>query len=197
MALSLPTPDEVRAMRLRLGLTQAELARLAGVSQPLIARIEGGTVDPRYSTLKAVIEALNRTERQEITLGDIMTAPVLSIKATDTVQQAIALMREKGISQLPVTQKGSPIGSLSDRIVLHALSLARDPAEVSERQVKEIMGPPFAVAERTTGLDQAMRILEDQPAILVIEQGRMAGMVTKANVLNVIEKAASEPKAPQ
>jgi len=43
----LPTPEELKKRRTNLNLTQNELARLAGVSQPLIARIESGDVDPR------------------------------------------------------------------------------------------------------------------------------------------------------
>lgn len=193
--LSLPTPDEIRALRLKLGLTQAELARAAGVSQPLIARIEGGTVDPRYSTLRAVVEALNRTERAEVTLGDIMTSPVQALRATDLVHQALGLMREQNFSQLPVTAKGMPVGSISERNLLRALAEARDPTEVSNKLIRDVMGPPFPVAERTTGLDAAVRMLEDQPAILVVEQGKMVGLVTKADVLNLIERSGGAKPA--
>jgi predicted transcriptional regulator len=33
------------------GLTQAEVARRMGTSQPYIARLEGATIDPRLSTV--------------------------------------------------------------------------------------------------------------------------------------------------
>lgn len=38
----LPTPDFLRAERLRQGLTQCEVARRVGVSQPVISRLETG-----------------------------------------------------------------------------------------------------------------------------------------------------------
>jgi predicted transcriptional regulator len=47
----------LRYARRRAGLTQRELAKLAGVPQPAIARIESGAVSPRMSTLAPLIEA--------------------------------------------------------------------------------------------------------------------------------------------
>ncbi|MHB8606477.1 MAG: CBS domain-containing protein [Thermoplasmatota archaeon] len=186
MALTLPTAHELKALRTKLGLTQSEVARAAGVSQPLIARIERGTVDPRMSTLRSIVDALNRAERQEVTLRHIMTQPVTTVRATDTVSDAIRVMREKSFSQLPVVSKGVPVGSLSERSVVHALSIARDAEVLSRSPVKDVMGPPFATAEPTLNIEQAYAMLEDQPAILVMERGRLLGIVAKADLLDMI-----------
>jgi transcriptional regulator with XRE-family HTH domain len=52
------TPDRlIAAVRRRRGLTQAELARRAGTSQPVVSAYEHGRRDPRYSTLRKLIEA--------------------------------------------------------------------------------------------------------------------------------------------
>ncbi len=42
--MQLPTPEGLKKRRNELGLTQSDLAKRAGVSQPLIARIESGDV---------------------------------------------------------------------------------------------------------------------------------------------------------
>lgn len=47
------------AFRIENGLTQAALARRCGVSQPAIARLEGGEHEPRLSTLRRVAHALD------------------------------------------------------------------------------------------------------------------------------------------
>ncbi len=47
----------IRAVRRRQGLTQAELARRAGTSQPVISAYEHGRRDPSYETLRKLVEA--------------------------------------------------------------------------------------------------------------------------------------------
>jgi transcriptional regulator with XRE-family HTH domain len=47
----------VREARRRAGMTQRQLAARAGVSQPLVARIEGGTVDPPFERLLELVRA--------------------------------------------------------------------------------------------------------------------------------------------
>lgn len=47
----------VREARRRAGLTQRELAARAGVSQPLVARIESGAVDPSFGRWLQIIRA--------------------------------------------------------------------------------------------------------------------------------------------
>jgi ribosome-binding protein aMBF1 (putative translation factor) len=50
--------ERVRAQRERCGLTQAELARRMGVTQPTIARLEAGGTTPNMGTLRRIAEAL-------------------------------------------------------------------------------------------------------------------------------------------
>src|SRR5207248_3970327 len=49
---------ELRWMRQDLGLTQAELAKLAGVSQPAIAQLESPDSNPTIDTLNRVASAM-------------------------------------------------------------------------------------------------------------------------------------------
>jgi len=173
-------------MRKKLGLTQAQVAAAAGVSQPLVARIENGSVDPRLSTYGAILEALNRAERKTATIREVMTTPVSSVRAADSVGAAIRMMRSHGISQLPVLDKSVPVGSLSDQIVVHAMSESVDAQALAKRSVGEIMGPPFPVVDAAASANQAYHMLEDQPALLVMERGKIIGIVSKADLLSLV-----------
>jgi predicted transcriptional regulator len=42
-----------------LGLTQGQLAKIAGVSQSFIAKIESGKIDPSYSKVKTIFDVLD------------------------------------------------------------------------------------------------------------------------------------------
>ncbi len=49
---------QVARLRIRLGLTQAQLAEMVGTKQPSIARLESGASSPSLSFLEKVAEAL-------------------------------------------------------------------------------------------------------------------------------------------
>ena len=49
--------DLIRAVRRRRGLTQAELARRAGTSQPVVSAYEHGRRDPTFGTLQRLVAA--------------------------------------------------------------------------------------------------------------------------------------------
>jgi predicted transcriptional regulator len=51
-------PQQIRGARAMLGLTQAELAKRAGISTTGLNNIESGTGDPKASTLAAIKNAL-------------------------------------------------------------------------------------------------------------------------------------------
>lgn len=51
-------PVNLRTLRLRRGLSQAQLAEVIGTQQPHVARIEGGHADLRLETFRRIAEAL-------------------------------------------------------------------------------------------------------------------------------------------
>ncbi|MFG1179004.1 helix-turn-helix transcriptional regulator [Xanthobacter versatilis] len=52
------TPQQIRGARAMLGLTQADLAKAAGISATALNNIERGSADPKASTLLAIQKAL-------------------------------------------------------------------------------------------------------------------------------------------
>jgi len=59
--MHVPNPRDIRSARKYKSLTQSELAERAGVSQPLVARIEGNDVDPTIDALYSVVSVLNNS----------------------------------------------------------------------------------------------------------------------------------------
>ena len=54
------TPDQVRAARNLLHWSQSDLAERAGINRSTIADLETGRLDPRASTLRAIVMALKQ-----------------------------------------------------------------------------------------------------------------------------------------
>ncbi|MHA1581031.1 MAG: CBS domain-containing protein [Candidatus Baldrarchaeia archaeon] len=185
--VSLPTPEDIKKLRKKVGLTQTELAKLAGVSQSLIARIEKGTVDPRLSTLRRIIEAIKLVEmraKKAKSAKDVMYSPVITIKSNDKVKKAIELMEKYAISQLPVVNdKGVPVGSITESTVLKKL-LSGEPEKILKLKVEEIMEESFPTITPSTNIkDIQQLILKKYPAVLVMEKGKIIGIITKMDLI--------------
>lgn len=185
--LGVPSVEELRQRRLELGLTQKQLAEMAGISQPLVARIERGTVDPRTSTLRRIVAALNRVEGAKApTAREFMAGKVVAASPGDPIRRAIKTMTTNGYSQLPVLERGRNVGVLSERRILEEIERAEDPRELAGKKVAQLMGPPLPTVEPEAPLASVERLLEDYPAVLIVERGEVAGMITKADLLRLI-----------
>ena len=174
--MELPTPQDLRERRTALGLTQSSLAESAGVSQPLIARIEGGDVDPRLSTLRRIVNALDEAEGEVVRAADLMHEEVVSVAPDDAVREAIETMKAEAYSQLPVLQNGIPVGSISQSDVIQAGE------DVGEYPVSELMSESFPTVATDSTVDEIRNLLEHYKAIMVTTGGETVGIITEADI---------------
>ena len=175
--MELPTPEDLRERRTGLELTQSELADRADVSQPLIARIEGGDVDPRLSTLRRIVDALQEAEGGVLRARDLMHSPVVSVAPDDSVHDTTELMNEKGYSQVPVVREGSPQGLIGTSDIRQ-----RPEENVGDLPVAEVMGESMTAVEPDATLDAVDSHLDHNDAVLVVEDGETVGIITEADV---------------
>ncbi len=181
----LPTPDDMKRIRIELGLTQNELAFRAGVSQPLIARIESGDVDPRLSTLRKIFNAFDAARKERVLVKDIMHSPVIHTSSGDSIEEAARIMEYHGFSQMPVIDGGIPVGSLSTDQIVSSIT-DHDIKKVSHLLVRGIMGDPFPTVSPITDVNTVSRVLEQQPAVLVLEKGKVIGVVTRHDIMKLL-----------
>lgn len=180
----LPSLNEIRKKRISLGLTQGELARLAGISQSLIAKIESGNAEPSYSNAKKIFEALDSLHaKEEEKAEEIMLSPVLSARANEPIGKALSLMREKGVSQLPVMEEGVAVGTISENAILALIEKGYRMEDIRKTAVREAMEPALPQVGRSTRYSSIIQLLKESPAILVVDKGKILGIITKADLV--------------
>ena len=115
---------------------------------------------------------------------------VVLARTTDRVGAAIDLLQLYGISQLPVSEAPegdaieSIVGSVSEKGLLERTY--RDPSVV-ERTIGEVMDQPLPTIDGPGSLDNAFALLSGgAPAIVVVDRGRAAGVVTKLDLLEYL-----------
>ena len=119
-----------------------------------------------------------------LTRKDGDTPSVVSIAPGATVRQALRLMTLHDVSQLPVMDGDSCVGSVSDWS-LSAKSLEN--TKLLDATVSDIMEAPFPVVESTQSVDAIAKLLSKaNPAVLVRSGGQLAGIVTRSDVLQVM-----------
>ena len=191
----LPSIEELRKMRKNLGISQKELARISGVSQSYIARLEKGSINPTYDKVRKIFDYLNKTGQKassiDITAERIMTFPVITCSPTDSIMTALNVMREKGFSQLPVTTMDRKVvGTVSESDINDLLLKGNTPDSLKTLIVRKVMGPTSPQLDRSSPISMFYPLLKYSGAVLVTENGELKGIVTKADVLKAVEEFA-------
>lgn len=83
-------PRQLKRLITQLGYTQTGLAKAAGVSQSIVAKIEAGTVDPTFSTLSAISKALRSSlAAKGKRAADVMFLPVIGVHDAASLTECV------------------------------------------------------------------------------------------------------------
>ena len=180
----LPDLIELRRMRKIIGLTQADLAQRVVISQSMIAKIENGTLNPSYDVVRRIYHTLYSIEHQNHTKAHEIMSPVIFVETDDSIKHVFELMKENGISQVPVFSKsGRNMGSVTEQTLLDVLLKGQTLKEIEEESVEKIMDDVFPVINREIPLSAVTSLLQVSAAVLVTEKGKITGIITKADLL--------------
>ncbi|MBU7025754.1 MAG: CBS domain-containing protein [Theionarchaea archaeon] len=172
-------------MRKRLGITQEELAKKAGVSQAYIAKLESGQADPKLSTFQRILECLDDVEKGGKKAADVMASPIVFIDANDSVENAIGLMKKEDISQLPVTRRGRVVGSLMEKSLIKKIDL-RKMDTYRTVHVYELMDDPLPTVSKNESLESVFSLLKENNAIIVEDFAKPVGIITRSDILGLL-----------
>lgn len=181
-----PDLKNIKLRRLRSGIGQKDLARLANVSQSLIAKLESGKVEPSYNIVVKIFLALENIEHSsERKCFEIMTKKVIFVSKDEKVSKVAELMKKNSISQLPVIDGEKIVGSVSESLIFNQL-LECSKKEVCMRAVEEIMVESYPVVSGEMPVSVVLPMLKSTEAILVKGlkgKKELEGIITKANLI--------------
>ena len=122
------------------------------------------------------------------TVNDIINQkgnrPIVGIQPSQTIDEAIALMKQHDIEQLPVMHNGNPVGSLSEGKIF---DLLLDDSSIKTKQVGEVMDKNFPVVTADTTIDRLSQLInKNNPAVLCQMLSSEWRIVTKYDVIQAI-----------
>ena len=137
---------------------------------------------------------------------DIMRTAMVTITPKTSLPAAVRLMRHRGIRHLPVVDDDVLVGIVSDRDLKQAMASPATSLETHELNyllealtVDEIMTRAVITVGRMFPIEEAARLMvkEKVSALPVTEAGRLVGIVTETDVLEMFVKAmgAGEPSS--
>ena len=107
----------------------------------------------------------------------------------ETIAEAVQTLQEYNVSQMPVVRAEPPIvaaevaGSVSERTLLDALFTGA--AHLTDR-VEDHMSPPLPTIGSSESAPAAVALLEDADAVLVHEDGKPVGVLTRQDLLTFL-----------
>jgi cystathionine beta-synthase len=135
--------------------------------------------------------------RPEPTVGDVLRGKsgglpdLVHTHPSETVRDAIGILREYGVSQMPVVGAEPPVmagevaGSVSERELLSAVFEGR--ASLADA-VAQHMSPPLPLIGAGERVSSAAEVLRDADAVMVVEGGKPVGVITRHDLLGFLSE---------
>ncbi len=131
-----------------------------------------------------VEDAVKRHVRPEMTAGDVMTRPVVTIDSSATVAQAQKAMTIYGVNVLPVVRDGAYLGIISREVVEKALFHGFAKKNVMDFTMTEAS---TVTAAAPIGEVESMMIERNQRFMPVLDAGGgIEGAITRTDILRVL-----------
>lgn len=111
---------------------------------------------------------------------------LISVDPVATVRKALDLINQNNISQLPVIDKGRPVGSVDESDLMSA---ALDNPALFDAPVNSLMKSPYPSVHIDEQINQAIQLLSKKhPAILVEDDGKIVGILTRFDVIEYMSR---------
>ncbi|MCB9539729.1 MAG: pyridoxal-phosphate dependent enzyme [Myxococcales bacterium] len=109
---------------------------------------------------------------------------VWTINKTDTVRDVVELMKKKGISQVPVVEKGHLVGIVTESGLLQ--KILDEGTDFLDAPVSSVVSDAYEVADPDAPVGLFNHIFSQGKVIIVWERGEVRGLITKIDVIDFL-----------
>jgi len=172
-------------------LTDEDLLERAGIQERLSIAIRMDAAE--------ISQELRSLEESNLTIADVMTTPVVTVKDTDTLGVATSLMVKSALKRLPVTDKnGKLMGMLSRSDILRHVANSPVPIPASPlptgaiRTVADVMSKNIPMVSQEDGLATIIEkfSLTDSHRLIVVDlEGKAIGLISDSDVVARVQPA--------
>jgi cystathionine beta-synthase len=107
---------------------------------------------------------------------------LISVTPDEKVSDVLAKMDQLGLTYIPVIEENRAVGAVRENRVLAKVLSNRDLMEAS---VKDVMEESFPVVDEDASAGEIIRLLQTSPAVLVEQFGRISGIITRHDMLDL------------
>jgi cystathionine beta-synthase len=133
-------------------------------------------------------------EKGALTVGEVISnrgdaRPMLTVGSHDQVGRVLELMREHGVSQIPVVsgEEGRAfVGTVSERSLLMA---SADHPGILGEPVTEVIEPPLPELAAESPASEAIQlILGERRPVIVVQDGRALGILASVDLIEALNQ---------
>ena len=129
-----------------------------------------------------------RVSAHDVLSGKAEDAPpgLIHVAPATPVRQALGLITQNNVSQLPVVSEGDCVGHIAESTLMGKVL---ENTTVLDQSVQHVMDAPLPVVDGHVDLPSVTRLLSKNPAVLVRRDGRLQGIVTRYDVMRYVTAA--------
>ena len=112
-----------------------------------------------------------------------MSKPLITVDVETPADEAINLMVERNVGALVVTEKGEPVGIITERDILR--KCCHQDASCMKVKVGKIMSKPLVTVDVKTPIGEASETMsvKNIRRLLVTEKGKIVGIITQRDLM--------------
>ncbi|HSG41973.1 MAG TPA: pyridoxal-phosphate dependent enzyme [Anaerolineales bacterium] len=126
----------------------------------------------------------------EMELGDLLIAKpdktLYTAALGESIRNVVAVMHEHAVSQMPVIGKSGELVGMIEEVDLLSHLLSADKTHSHDEPIDDLVQKAESVFPPETSLEDAMEALKSGNALVVVENNKPTGILTKIDVLDYV-----------